>query len=146
MPLHVPPEKFPVHIAMQEPEALASHVPTHLPMQAAPLTEFPSHVPMQLPPQEPVNIAEHPASHEPVHIGAVQVPVHSPLHCTAALAVQEPLHVPMQAKLGAVTSHWALQVPMHATSTSPPVQLAMTSQFALAWHSASHEAWTLRSA
>src|SRR5580693_4527969 len=105
MPLQVPPENMPVHMAMQEPDAFASQVPVHLPLHAAPLIAAPSHMPVQFPPQVPEKFAVHPASQLPVHIGAVHEPEHSPLHWTAAVAVHEPLHVPEHAKLGAVTSH-----------------------------------------
>ena len=146
MALHVPPENIPVHIAEHDPDALASQVPTHLPLHAAPVIELPSHMPVQLPPHVPEKLALQPASQVPVHIGAVHDPEHSPMHETAAVAVHEPLHVPLQAKLGAFTSHCALHDPLQSTTTSPPVQLAITSQLALASQSASQLACTPMSA
>jgi hypothetical protein len=99
-----------------------------------------------MPPHVPEKLAVQPAVQVPVHDGAVQVPEHSPEHDAAAVAVQDPSHVPMQVTLGAVTSHSPLHVPLHPTTTSPPIQLACTLQFALALQSASQLAWTERSA
>jgi hypothetical protein len=98
---------------------------------------------VQCPPQLPEKLAEHPAEQLPVQVGASQLPVHSPEQLTAAVAVHSPLHVPLQAKLGAWTSHCAPQVPLHVPTTSPPVQLAVTSQLALAAHDAWQLAWAL---
>ncbi len=147
MALHVPPREHPgAHRAEHDLDAFASQVPTHLPLHAAPVIEFPSHMPVQLPPHVPEKLALQPASQVPVHIGAVHDPEHSPMHETAAVAVHEPLQEPVHAKLGAVTSHWALHDPLQPTTTSPPVQLAFTSQLALAWQSASQLACTPMSA
>src|SRR5215472_13535535 len=133
-------------MAMHEPFACALHVPWHLPLQlpmAVPMAAAPSHMPWQLPPQTPLKFAVQPASHVPVHIGAVQDPVQLPLHITAAVAVHSPLQLPMHATLGPCTSQAALQVPLHPTSTEPPVQFAVTSQFAFASHDPSQLAWAL---
>jgi hypothetical protein len=106
----------------------------------------PSHVPVHMPPQVPENIAVQPASHEPVHDGAVQVPEHSPVQLTFTVAVHEPWHVPVHMALGAVTSHAPLQVPLHPTTTSPPMQFAAAEHFALAVQLASQVPSTVRSA
>src|SRR5271165_712173 len=50
----------------------------------------------------------------------------------------------MHTRLGLVTSHSALHDPLHPTTTSPPVQLAETSQLALAAQVASQLACTFR--
>jgi hypothetical protein len=135
---------LPVHAAEHDPLAFAEQVPEHVPAQAAfvtwvvPLLAL--QLPVQLPPHEPEKLALQPASHVPDHVGAVHVPEHVPLHCTAADAVHEPWHEPVQLALGAVTSHSALQEPLQPTSIVPPVHVAgVTVQFACA----SHEAWTL---
>jgi hypothetical protein len=146
IPMHWPPVNMPVHAAEQLPLACASHVPSHLPLQVVPEADEPSHIPVHLPPHDPLKLAVQPAAHVPVHIGASQLPEHSPMHWTAAVAVHDPLHVPMQAKLGAVTSQVASHEPLQPTTTSPPVQLALTSQLALAVQLASQVPWTMRSA
>jgi hypothetical protein len=52
--------------------------------------------------------------------------------------VHEPWHEPEHVALGAVTSHSALQEPLHPTSIVPPVHVAgVTVQFACASHEAS---------
>ncbi len=134
---HVPPENFPVHCAVHDPLAFALHVPEHVPWQTPAALVVPLHVPVQVPPHEPLKPAVQPASHDPVHVGAVHVPVHSPEHDTAAVAVQDPEHVPLHAKLGAVTSHWALHDPLQVAPMVPVHVAGVTAQLACASHCAS---------
>jgi hypothetical protein len=103
---------------------------------------MPSHVPSHF----PSNIAEQPASQVPSKVGAVHVPSQTPWQATARSLVHVPSHEPMQAKEGLFTSHWALQTPLQATTISPVVQWAVTSQSAIALHFPSQAACTDRSA
>lgn len=93
-PLHVPPEKLPVHWAEHDPLAFAEHVPEQVPAHAPPVTLavplLVLQLPVQLPPHDPLKLALQPASQVPVHVGAVHEPVHVPEHDTAAVAVHEP--------------------------------------------------------
>src|SRR5438477_398896 len=73
-------------------------------------------------------------STEPVQVGGLTA------------AEQPPWQLPMHATLGAVTSHSASHVPLHCTTTSPPVQCALMSQLAFALHVAWQFACALMSA
>jgi hypothetical protein len=138
-PVHVPPENFPVHCAVHDPLAFALQEPEHVPWQTPLEFVLPLHVPLQVPPHVPLKPAVQPTSHEPVHVGALQLPEHWPEHDTAADAVHSPEHVPLHAKLGAVTLHWALHEPLHTAPIVPVHVAGVTWQFACA----SHCAWTL---
>ena len=92
-PLHVPlheaaalnlqlPPQLPLHRA---PPTCASHLPSQVPLQDAPLDVLPSHLPLHLPLHEPFIWASHEPWQVPSHFAAA-LRSHEPVHCA--------LHVP----------------------------------------------------